>query len=254
MTLPVLVGCAHGTRDPDGQATTRAVLAAVAAVRRDVLVREAYVDVQEPELADVVADVLAGPVGGVVVVPLLLSVGYHVAVDVAGAVAPHPGRAVAAPPLGPDPRLVELVLVRLAEAGTGPADAVVVAAAGSSDPRAREPVEAVASVVAEVHPGPVSIGYAAAARPTVPEAVAAARAAGAERVVVASYLLAPGYFHSQLALAGADVVTAPLAPDHRVVEVVLDRYAAAAATLVAGAGAEPPRRRRRTGARSALAG
>jgi sirohydrochlorin ferrochelatase len=89
--------------------------------------------------------------------------------------------------------------------------------------------------VAEVHPGPVGVGYGASAHPSVPEAVAAARATGAERVVVASYLLAPGHFHSRLAEAGADVVTAPLAPDRRLVEVVLDRYAAAAAALGASA-------------------
>lgn len=230
MTTPVLVGCAHGTRDPVGQATTRAVLARVRALRRDLDVREAYVDVQEPELPDVVAGALADHDGDarVVVVPLLLSIGYHVEVDVAEAVAAHPGRAVAAPPLGPDPRLVDLLVVRLAEAGTGPADAVVVAAAGSSDPRAREPVEGVAAALAEVHTGPVSVGYCSASRPTVAEAVAAARDAGAARVVVASYLLAPGFFQTRLTEAGADVVTAPLAPDRRIVDIVLDRFTAAA--------------------------
>jgi sirohydrochlorin ferrochelatase len=68
----------------------------------------------------------------------------------------------------------------------------------------------------------------------VAEAVAAARAGltGSGRVVAASYLLAPGFFHDRVARAGADVVTAPLAPDDRLVDVVLDRYdcAVAAAT------------------------
>ena len=41
---------------------------------------------------------------------------------------------------------------------------------------------------------------------------------------MASYLLAPGYFHDRVLEAGADVVTAPLAPDDRLVEIVLDRY------------------------------
>ncbi|MGO1315861.1 MAG: sirohydrochlorin chelatase, partial [Cellulomonadaceae bacterium] len=48
------------------------------------------------------------------------------------------------------------------------------------------------------------------------------------RVVVASYLLAPGVFHDRLAGAGADVVSAPLAPDVRLAQVVLARYDAAA--------------------------
>ncbi len=57
--------------------------------------------------------------------------------------------------------------------------------------------------------------------------MAAARAAGAARVVVAAYLLAPGHFASRLTEAGADAVTAPLLPDERVAAVLLDRYDAA---------------------------
>ncbi|MDP9427453.1 MAG: sirohydrochlorin chelatase, partial [Actinomycetota bacterium] len=67
----------------------------------------------------------------------------------------------------------------------------------------------------------------------VPDAVAAARAAGARRVVLAAYLLAPGHFHDKLAGAGADAVTAPLLPDERIAAVLLDRYDAA----LTGAGA-----------------
>jgi hypothetical protein len=44
---------------------------------------------------------------------------------------------------------------------------------------------------------------------------------------VASYLLAPGYFYDRVMEAGADVVAAPLAPDERLVQIVLDRYDAA---------------------------
>jgi hypothetical protein len=61
----------------------------------------------------------------------------------------------------------------------------------------------------------------------VPDAVAAARRGGADRVVVASYLLAPGHFHDKLAGAGADLVTAPLLPDDRIAAVLLDRFDAA---------------------------
>ena len=49
--------------------------------------------------------------------------------------------------------------------------------------------------------------------------------------VVAAYLLAPGFFYDRVLEAGGDVVTAPLAPDARLTEIVLDRYATAAATL-----------------------
>jgi sirohydrochlorin ferrochelatase len=176
-----------------------------------------------------------------IVVPLLLSGGYHVHVDIAGAVAAAPGT-VAARPLGPDARLVEVLHDRLVSAGADPRDprtAVIVAAAGSSDTRAVADVENTAELLQGRWVGSVTTGFGSAATPTVPDAVAAARQAGAERVVVASYLLAPGHFHDKLAGAGADAVTAPLLPDDRIAAVLLDRYDAAVA-------AGPPPRSART--------
>jgi sirohydrochlorin ferrochelatase len=118
----------------------------------------------------------------------------------------------------------------------------VLAAAGSSDARAADAVGEVARGLRAAWPhGPVTVGYGAGCAPSVPDAVAAARAtlpapsadgAAPGRVVVAAYLLAPGFFHDRLLLAGADVVTAPLAPDDRLADVVLDRYRAGADRLV----------------------
>lgn len=237
---PVLVGCSHGTNDLAGRAVIRALLDDVRAARPDLDVREAFVDVQQPEVADVVAAVVApsdgGAPGAAVVVPLLLSAGFHVSVDVAAAVedrGPGTGAAAASGPLGPDPRLVDLLAERLAEAGLRDGDAVVIAAAGSSRPGAARDVAELAAGLRERVPGPVSVGYGAMATPTVPDAVAAARAglAPGGRVVVAAYLLAPGFFYDRVLEAGADVVTGPLAPDPRLTAIVLDRYADAAAGL-----------------------
>ncbi|MEX5300474.1 cobalamin biosynthesis protein CbiX, partial [Kocuria sp. CPCC 205292] len=78
---------------------------------------------------------------------------------------------------------------------------------------------------------PVTVSYLAAARPRVAEAVADARTglAAKGRVVVANYLLAPGYFLDLSRKAGADVDTEPLAvPEGEVppelVDVVVTRY------------------------------
>ena len=252
---PVLVGCSHGTNDLTGRDVIRALLDDVRAARPDLDVREAFVDVQQPEVADVVTSVVApaaatdGPDGSApdaarpgdaVVVPLLLSGGFHVSVDVAAAVedrGPGAGRAAASTPLGPDPRLVDLLADRLADVDVRPEDAVVIAAAGSSRPGAARDVEELAAGLRERVPGPVTVGYGAMAKPSVPDAVAAARAdlAPGGRVVVAAYLLAPGFFYDRVLEAGGDVVTAPLAPDARLTGIVLDRYATAAATLA------PPR-------------
>jgi sirohydrochlorin ferrochelatase len=248
----VLVGTSHGTDDPAGQAAVRALLDGVRAARPGLDVREAFVDVQQPE----VGEVLAGAVrdaGAAVVVPLLLSTGYHVRHDIAQAVAAvnasDGGVAVAAEPLGPHPLLVDILADRYAaaEAAHGPFrsdDAVVLAAAGSSVAAAATAVEEVTSALAQRLGRFVTPSYGAGAEPRVPAAVAAARAAGgaagapgapgAARVIVVSYLLAPGYFLDRVLEAGADVVTDPVAgpaaaekADPRLVQVVLDRYDAA---------------------------
>ncbi|UJP41819.1 sirohydrochlorin chelatase [Cellulomonas palmilytica] len=227
----MLVGCSHGTDDHDGRAAIRSILAGVAALRGDLDVREAFVDVQTPEVADVVADAVAGGAPAVVV-PLLLSVGFHVKVDVQAAVDVPGARAAA--PLGPDPTLVEILVDRLDEAGLTADDAVVLAAAGSTDPAAALAVQEVARRLADAlgrHVGPpdergggLVVGYGAGASPRVPEAVELVRAGSGRRVVVASYLLAPGYFLDRVREAGADVVAAPLAPDPRLAHLALRRF------------------------------
>ena len=225
---PVLVTCAHGTRNPAGRRLVAELALGARALRPGLVTTAAFVDVQPPTVVDVVAELSAAG-RPAVVVPLLLSGGYHVHVDIAGAVA-DAGSAVAARPLGPDPRLVEVLRDRLTQAGAEPGDpltAVVLAAAGSSDPRSVADVEDTADLLQREWAGPVTTGYGSAATPTVPDAVAAARRAGAERVVVAAYLLAPGHFADKLAGAGADLVTAPLLPDERIAAVLLDRYDAA---------------------------
>jgi len=224
---PVLVGCSHGTDSVPGRAAIASILEDVALARPGLDVREAFVDVQQPEVDAVVA----GAVGSApaVVVPLLLSVGFHVKVDIHGAV-DRPG-AAAARPLGPDPLLVEILADRLSAAGLAPDDAVVLAAAGSTDPEAADAVRVVVAALAAHLGRPVTVGYGAGAHPRVAQAVAAARAelGPGGRVVVASYLLAPGFFLDRVLEAGADVVTDALAPDPRLATIVLDRYDAVTA-------------------------
>jgi sirohydrochlorin ferrochelatase len=156
---------------------------------------------------------------------LLLSAGYHVRVDIARAVDAAGGLAVAAEALGPDPILVEILRQRLDECGAGPDDPVVLAAAGSSDPRAGGDVEQIAAALAERRGTPVTAGFLASARPTVGEAVARARSANPGRpVAIASYLLAPGNFSGRLEAAGADRVAQPLAPHLDLARLALRRF------------------------------
>ncbi|GAA4027164.1 hypothetical protein GCM10023063_05290 [Arthrobacter methylotrophus] len=236
MNNPVLIACAHGTRNVEGQAAIRQVMADIEALRPGLTVVEAYVDVQEPELSGVVASLPEG--APAVVVPLLLSTGYHVQVDIPQAIKGRP-EVSAAPPLGPDPRLAELLAARLRDSGLGDDDGVLLAAAGSSLPDGSVDSEEQARQLAELLPNKVRVAYGASAEPNVPDGVAALRAdlAGgaaseaAGRVVVSSYLLATGYFHDQLSKAGADVVTAPLLPSPVLAEIALERYDAVLAGM-----------------------
>jgi len=155
---PILIGCAHGTRDPAGRAVVRGLLDDIRAARPGLDVRAAFVDVQTPEIDEVVAGVPDGR--GAVVVPLLLSAGFHVQVDIARAIRQRPGSVVAAPTVGPDKRLVGLLLDRLAEAGARAGDAVVLVPAGSSDARATAQADA---MLREAWSGPAVVGFAAGA-------------------------------------------------------------------------------------------
>ncbi len=227
---PLMIACAHGTNNAEGQARINQLRADIAVLRPGLTVAEAYVDVQSPALPDVVAGLAPGV--HAVVVPLLLTVGYHVQVDIAEAVASR-ARTVAAAPLGPDPRLAGLLDERLGElpAGWG----IVLAAAGSSRPEAAEQIEVLAADLAVRRPQQVMAAYGASARPSVPEAVAALRAQGAAGVAVASYLLAPGHFHDQLSLAGADLVAGPLLPSTLLAQLALEHFDAATARAGSGA-------------------
>jgi sirohydrochlorin ferrochelatase len=220
----ILIGCAHGTREAAGQETIRAVLAQVSEAM-GIEVREAYVDVQEPTIDDVVAAVPAGADGAAaVVVPLLLAGGYHVHVDVARAVKER-ADIPAAPALGPDARLIDIVLDRVEEAGVPHDATLVLAAAGSSDPRSQADTNAAAEMLRSRWGGPVRIGFAAGPKPSVADAVASAREFGEDGVVaVASYLLAPGLFQQRLYESGADYVSGPLAPHPTLLEIIADRF------------------------------
>ena len=227
MTAPILILCAHGTRDPNGQASIAAIAERVSE-KLDVEVRLAFVDVQEPAVDEVVLGIPERDTGlAAVVVPYLLAGGYHVHVDIANAVRDRPD-VVAAAPLGPDPRLIAILKDRVTEAAVHPTATLVLAPAGSSDARSQADTERTVDALRLAWDGPVRVGYAAGIEPTVEQAVEAARRYGEDDedgdVAVVSYLLSPGFFQDRLSTAGADHVTEPLAPDPRILDIIADRY------------------------------
>jgi sirohydrochlorin ferrochelatase len=214
---------AHGTRDPAGAVVTERVTAQ-AATALGVRVAPCFVDVRRPSPADALAE-LPGPC---VVLPMFLAAGYHVRVDVPAQLAATGRRDVLlGQAFGPDPALVTAAADRLAEAGAGAGDAVVLAVAGSSDPYAQADGAKAAHWLGRALGRPVTLATIATGGPRVGEAVAALRAAGAQRVAVASWLLAPGLFQQHLDACDADVVAAPLADHPAVLNLIVNRYRAA---------------------------
>jgi len=221
MTGPTLLAVAHGSRNPAAAGTIGALARQVSRLAPVLDVRLAFVQHTEPSLADGLAAAGTDPV----VVPLLLSTGYHLTTDIAGAVssAGTPGTRVAAA-LGPDPLLVTALSGRLADAGAPSGTAVVLAAAGSADPRAAAAAGEQARLLADHLGVPVAAAFAAAGRPSVREAVTDLRARTGGPVAVASYLIAPGQFHDSLRQSGADWVTEPIGDHPALAGLVIDRY------------------------------
>lgn len=223
MTGRLLLAVAHGSRDPAAQQTIRALTARVRRLAPGIAVRTAFVQHAEPSLAGALAGAVrdAGP-GGVVIVPLFLSAGYHLNHDIARAAGAAGVRVTA--PLGPELRLVPALASRLAAAGVPDGTPVVLAAAGSQDPRATADTQRQAALLEERLRAPVLAAYAAAGCPTADEAVAAMTARTSGPVAVASYLLAPGLFHDRLRHSAATWVSAPLGDHPAVADLVLDRF------------------------------
>jgi sirohydrochlorin ferrochelatase len=212
---PRLLLVAHGTRSAAGSATTAAFAAAVARQRPDVTVQLSYLDVAEPTLAAA----LAAP-GPTVVVPLLLSTGHHVTVDIPAATAGRPGTLVAAH-FGPARQVVDAVADRLHEARAGAgrtAGRTCLVAAGSRHPGAASEYAVVAAALSD------RLGRAVTVH-TMADDLPAVLGGDCE---VATYLLAPGQFSQTLAAAATHAVIAePLGVHPALVDLVWLRYAEA---------------------------
>ncbi|ROO50699.1 sirohydrochlorin ferrochelatase [Micromonospora sp. Llam0] len=246
MTGPIVL-VAHGSRDPRAATATRALVRAVAAARPGADVRAAYLDHAGPRPGAVLADLQAAGYPAATVVPLLLTEAFHGRVDVPEVVRaayrdglrmPVTTTQVLGPSVGSgevDPLLTAGLRRRLAEAGAG-WDAVVLAAAGTRSAPARQTVAVAAAAFGAEVGVPCVEGFASAAPPTAGAAVETLRAAGARRVAVAAYFLAPGLLYDTAVAsarqAGSVCAAAPLAGAPELARLVLHRVDRAAPVLV----------------------
>lgn len=259
MLKRALVAVAHGSADPRAAEAIGALMALVAlrAADRGLSVpdlRAAYLGHAAPSVSQVMRTF--GPDTQVTVLPLLLTAAYHSKTDIPRVLA-RAGTArlnvTYGAPLGPHPLVLRALERRLPEtAFENPAETgVVLAAAGSSDPGANATIAGLAAQwQAAAGWFAVRPAYASAIRPaaaggqgspaaagaqgsTAPaQAVTELLRAGARRVVVASYLLAPGLFADRIRdaslAAGAAEVSPALGAVPEVADIVLDRYQEAA--------------------------
>ena len=216
----MLVTVAHGTRLATGNAVAAEVTAA-AGRRLGTPAVASYVELCEPSLASV----LAGLQEPAVVVPLLLSTGFHVRVDLPEAVAGASVPVAMGPPLGPDPLLARAQVERLVEAGARPGSPVVLVAAGSSDPLATPDLAGAADLLARAWGGPVRVATLTALGERLDAVVRPGD-------VVSPYLLSGGFFAERArreALAcGASTVAEVIGPHPAVVDLVVERARALA--------------------------
>jgi sirohydrochlorin ferrochelatase len=211
-----LVTVAHGTRHRSGNEVGRR-LALLAGRRLGVPSVASYVELCEPSLPAVLAE---SPLP-TIVVPLLLSTGYHVRHDLPASLVAAPGPVWLADPLGPHPLLAEAQVSQLRAAGAVPGQPVVMVAAGSRDPAARPDLDAAAELLSAAWGGPVTLATLSGPAPRPAEVVRPGH-------VVSPYLLAEGHFAERCRAESvqAACVAEVIGVHPAVVELVVERASA----------------------------
>ncbi|MFZ0324250.1 MAG: CbiX/SirB N-terminal domain-containing protein [Actinomycetes bacterium] len=233
MTTGLLI-VAHGSPDRRHRDTV-ARLAQRVTAEVNGPVRVGFLDHDQPSVTSALVS-LAETTAAAVAVSLLLTPGYHDAVDVPQSLARAPaGLAVTyAGSLGLGPWLHPLLARRAAQCGAATTSAVVVCAAGSSSATARREVRLLATRWSAVRGGPVHAAFATGAGPDLVEALGLVRQAS-ERPVVVPLLLSEGVLSDRVRATVAEIggVTSDvLGTDPEVVDRVVE--------LVEGAGARVP--------------
>ncbi len=217
----VIVG--HGTADPVGAAETHAVGRLVADMLPGVPVEVGFLEVIGPSIGDALAALAARGCRRAVAAPLILFTAGHAKRDIPEALDAG-GRAAGvvveqAAALGCHPAIVGLARRRRRHAVRGlepvppAATGLVMIGRGSSDPRAASQLLefTAATLMADVATCPqsltacrIGLGFVAAARPALADAIdAAALDPGMRRVVVQPHLLFRGHVEEQVAAAVA---------------------------------------------------
>ena len=216
-----LVTVAHGTRQQDGNLIARSITSQAARRLGGVPHSTSYVELCKPLFADVMAE----HVEPAIVVPLLLSTGFHIRHDLPEALN---AQSQMAGPLGPHPLLAEAMCHRLSGTGARRGTSVVMVAAGSNDPDVDRDLEIARALLQARWGAPVRLATITARGARLAEVLAEARTDG--DVAVVPYLLAPGHFADRAAVEarrlGVEKVATVIGDHPLVAELVARRYRA----------------------------
>jgi sirohydrochlorin ferrochelatase len=245
MTAPALVTLACGPVDPRAARAVREIVATTRGMRPDLRIDAAFTAGARPNLERVVAGVAARGHDEVVVVPLLVACTEQAELDVRSAVDEashsHPATRVRASDLiGADASLLtvldERMRTALRIARVRELDAVVLAAAGSSDARVTASIARLARLWSVHHHLPTSIAFANTSPPSTGEAVREWRRQGKRHVAVGSLFITAGPHAARAAElaveAGACAVSAPLGAHEALSRLIVARYSVGALELV----------------------
>ena len=228
--MSTLLLTAHGSHDPRSGANAEAVADRLAAMRPDLDVRLAFLELNTPSFAEVLAGLPDSR--RAVVAPLLLASAYHARLDIPKQIADAGAHGIRqADVLGEDERLVAVLRERLVEVGVSPLDddlGVMIVAIGSSNLAANARTSKVAArLAAGTQWAAATTAFATRPEASVARAADQLRRRGARRLVIAPWFLAPGLITdgvSNFARDNGIPMAAPLGAHRLVAETVLDRY------------------------------
>jgi sirohydrochlorin cobaltochelatase len=192
-----MIGLAHGSRHPD-VAAALADLMAAAGELADVSAHPAFLDLTEPDLDHVTAQLAAAGVRRAVVVPLLFTPAYHATIDAPGAVRSAEASAgvalAVADIIGTGDDVLELLQALAAAAGIDESCSILLYAVGSARETANEAVRDLAARLAIVRARPALAAFGTM-EPR-PDAVAAQLP---EPIAVVPLFLSPGLLLNPMA-------------------------------------------------------
>ncbi len=210
-----LVTVAHGTRKASGNLVA-AEITRLASERLGIPAVTAYVELCEP-LLEVVLAASAIPT---VVLPLLLSTGFHLREDLPKACAAAGGPVALGRSLGPHALLAAAQVDHLLRAGATTGQPLTMVAAGSSDPTATRDLDRAGELLAREWGAEVRVATLSGLGRRPEDVVRPGDA-------VSAYLLAGGFFADRAAdqarAAGASVVSEVIGPHPLVVDLVVRR-------------------------------